>query len=223
MIVELCLATSIIVSTIIPGTNGYIGDDMTDEDFEIFAAENYDMFESVIDYVVEHKNAFETGAVGGLTGLAIRGAAASTNPILGCILAGGTIELAKSMYKNLGDSNGIKEERIQDLESKLEAVLKEVNQMKSSNNHNLPTLGDFSSGHAHETRDQNTNRNDPRSSVYSLNGNHYTTDARDAGPHRDGPREYRSHETREIRDSVDRACHEATRDHSRDNYVERRD
>lgn len=214
------LPVLLIMLTLVPGAPAYLGEDMTDEEFEMFVDAHADFADSVVEFVAENKDAFAAGAIGGVAGLALKGI--STHPVVGGMLIGGGVELVKTIYKNTVSGKAAKEDAFRELEQKLEAVVREINEMKAGN-HNQPSLGDFSSGYGHEARGHDGGESDPRSSsCYTLNGHTYTTDGRDAGPHRGGYREYRDPSTRDAQDMIDRIVSDSLRDRSKDNYVERR-
>lgn len=222
MITGFILSTSLIFSIMLKGADAYQGMDMTDEEFSDFVDAHYDMFDTVTTFVSENRGHFETGGIGGLTGLALKGAFTSTHPVINSFVAGGAIELAKNFYKNTVHGKVAKEERVAELERQLEAVIKEINELKASGNfgtnHQIATLGDFSCGHAHNP---SGGRNDIRSSVYSIGSHTFTTESKEAGPHRSEYRVYRDPSTREIRDTIDTIVHEAL--NPRDNHVTRSD
>lgn len=216
------LLTSVLLSNFAIGSQARFSD-MSDEDFVDFVDAHYDMFETVVEFSTKYGEKyhilFERGVVGAATGTAIKYISAHAGA---AYLVGGGVEIAKGIYTDLR-SDQSKDKKIEQMEKQIEALVQRVNELeRSMNGNNLPTLGDFTAGHGHETRDQNTGRNDIRTSVYGLNGRTFTTDSRETGPHRDGYREYRDSSTREIRDTVDRIYHDSMRDHSNDNYVERR-
>lgn len=227
MITSFVLTISILISNFAVGTKAQFND-MSDEDFEKFADLHADVLYEVSDATVHIAEKYhvllERGVIGTATGMAIK--VMSGQSFAASLLVGGGIEVAKGIYTDLMSSSShpdSKEEQLKEMSKQIEFLLKEVNELKMTVNGNLmPTAGDFSSGHGHETRDKNTNNRDVRSSVYSLAGRTFTTDSREAGPHRDSYREYRDSSTREIRDTIDRITHDATRDKSNDNYVERR-
>ncbi len=215
------LITSLLLSNFAIGSQARFHD-MSDEDFSDFVDAHYDMFESVVEFVSEgnkYQILFERGVVGAATGTAIKYISAHAGA---AYLVGGGVEIAKGLYTDLR-SEAVKDQKIEQMEKQIEMLVREVNELKKSiNGNNIPTLGDFTAGHGHELRSENTGRDDIRTSVYGLNGRTFTTDSRETGPHRDGYREYRDSSTREIRDTVDRIYHDSMRDRSRDNYVEKK-
>lgn len=215
------LLTSIMISNFAIGSQARFHD-MSDEDFSDFVDAHYDMFESVVEFISEgnkYQVLLERGVVGVATGTAIKYISVHAGA---AYFVGAGVEIAKGLYTDLR-SNESKDQKIEQMERQIEALVKKVNELEKLTNANLsPSLGDFTSGHGHETRDQNTGRGDIRTSVYGLNGRTFTTDGKETGPHRDGYREYRDSSTREIRDTVDNIYHDSMRDRSNDNYVERK-
>lgn len=217
MITSLVLTSLMMYSTMISGYDAYQGIDMNDEEFREFVDVHYDMFDTVSTFVADNKGAFETGAIGGITGLALKTALTSSNPATNVILTSGAIEVAKTVYKNAVYGKVAKEQQIAELERQLASIVKEVNQLKASGNYGTyqyVSAGDFTSGYSYDPRE---GRHDERSSVYSIGDRTYTTDSRDAGPHRSRYREYRDPSTRQIKDTIDRIYRDSMK--PRDNYV----
>lgn len=224
MITSFVLTVSIILSNLVLGTQSQQFSDMSEEDFSDFVDMHADIFDTITEFAAKGIENYhvvaERGVIGVATAIAIKSIAKSGH--MGALIAGAAVEVAKGVYSDLR-SNASKDDKIEEMSRQMEILLKEVNTLKSMANGNLsPSIGDFSSGHGHETRDRNTGHGDVRTSVYGLAGRTFTTDAREAGPHRDGFREFRDSSTREIRDTIDRITHDALRDRSNDNYVERR-
>lgn len=215
------LLTSIMISNFAIGSQARFHD-MSDEDFSDFVDAHYDMFESVVEFVSEgnkYQVLFERGVIGAATGVAIKYISSHAGAVY---LVGGGVEIAKGLYTDLR-SELSKDQKIEDMQKQIAILVKEVNELKKLTNSNLsPSIGDLSSGHGHETRNQNTGSGDIRTSVYGLAGRTFTTDSKESGPHRDGYREYRDSSTREIRDTIDNIYHDSMRDHSNDNYVEKK-
>ena len=215
------LLTSILISNFAVGSQARFHD-MSDEDFSDFVDAHADMLETVVEFVANGGKVqvlFERGVVGTATGIAIKYISSHAGAVY---LVGGAVEIAKGLYTDIR-SNDSKDQKIEEMSRQIEALVKRVNELERNANGNLlPSLGDLSAGHGHENRNQNTGRDDIRTSVYGLGDRTFTTDSRETGPHRSGYREYRDSSTREIRDTVDRIYHDSMRDRSNDNYVERK-
>ena len=88
----------------------------------------------------------------------------------------------------------------------------------------IATLLSLTKGDVSRTAlEKELNDKEKRSHIYKIGDRTFTTRGSDAGPHRDSFREFRHESTREIRDTIDRITHDSLRDHSRDNFVERKD
>lgn len=221
MITSLALTSLMMYSTMITGYDAYQGIDMTDEEFNQFVDVHYDMFDTVSTFVGDNRGAFETGAIGGLTAAAVKLALSSSHPVTNLIVVNGAGEVAKNLYRTAVYGKVAKEERIDELERQLVAVVKEINTLKNSGKYVAPqyvSAGDFSMGHADNPNDGSS---DIRSSVYSIGDHTYTTDPKETGPHRTGYREHRDPNTKEIRDIVDRIYRDSM--NPRDNYVTKSD
>lgn len=221
MITSLALTSLLMYSTMISGSEAYQGIDMSDEEFNNFVDVHYDMLDTVGSFIADNRANFETGVIGSISTLAVRSALYSAHPVTNLVIVGGINEVAKNVYKNAVYGKVAKEERIAELERQLAVIVKEVNQLKNSGDYGTyqyVSAGDFSSGYSYDPRE---GRHDERSSVYSIGGTSYTTDSREAGPHRSEYRVHRDSSTREIKDTIDRIYHDSM--NPRKDYVTKSD
>ena len=135
MVAELALLTSIVLSSTFPGVDGYLGDDMNDEDFALFVDTHYDMIEPVVEFVKSHKDSFPRG-VSGLAGSLVA-ARLPLGPALKLFIGAGSSEVGKNIYDEFSGSNSEKDQRIRSLEQKQEHTekllmdaLKEIKEIK---------------------------------------------------------------------------------------------
>lgn len=222
MITACVLTSSLIFATFIQPSNAHIGQDMTDEDFAEFVEAHEDYLHSITEFVANHHSAFESGAFGGAGGAVGVGMKIfAKHPIAGPILTCGVVDLVKELFKQTVNGKNAKSEDLDELSKQLETVIKELNALKAQveDQKNNPTVGDFTSGHGHESRSENTGKDDPRSSAYRIGGSSYTRNGKDAGPHRDGYREYRDNSGGDLRDTIDRSYNDAMSDRD---YVSKR-
>lgn len=161
MITEFALIISLLFSSIVP-SNAQLGSDMSDEDFELFVDMHFDLIDTAWDFAKNNHILAEAGGLSTLLAAVIK--MSIKHPIANLAIGGAASALIKDLYEK---SFGNKDQRISELEKQLTEVVKEINIIKAKQLGNeMPSYGDFSCGHGHELKSENT-ANDIRSS----NGN----------------------------------------------------
>lgn len=171
MVAELTLATSLILSTMFPCVNGYLGEDMDDEDFELFIDTHYDIIEPVISFVDQHKNTFIAGAAGVATSNLLKAVGIAAGGNIGGFIIGGSVELVKNLYKDETNGKCAKQERLEELEKKFEDLVNKINEIEK-NKDEEPTLLDFNDCQGYNSAKQSIREYEHRDS----HGIHHMSD-----------------------------------------------
>lgn len=123
MLVELSLATGIILSSMFPNVACYLGEDIDDEEFQIFVEDHYDKLETVASFVSDNSGIFIAGVAGVAAQAVFKGVPIS--PTLKGFIGGGAAELTKNIYKDHFVPN-----KYEELERKLNEAVREINELK---------------------------------------------------------------------------------------------
>lgn len=224
MITGLVLATSLMFSTYIKGADAYVGDDMTDEDFESFVDKNYEQFNDARKFIHEHRDALYRGMLGGAIGIGLKNVL-NKHPAIGGTIIAGAVEFAKEIYKET--SGGSREDRLDEMQRELDNLKSVANQLSGRMDEVRSEdirLAEEYNAKSDKLMEKARAQLKIENAIHRYNMQHdpdyrtkYASESADCGPHSEHYRYYRDPETREIRDTIDRIYHDSV--NPRSEYV----
>lgn len=133
MFSTLVFGVSLILSNYIWEVNGYLGDDMSDEDFALFVENNYQDYDltarSIGRVIVEGHKILESSAIAGAAAYALK--PFFNNQIMGAMVITSSMDFFKHVYRSSDGDNT--EKRLANMEKQIKALETEVLRLRREN------------------------------------------------------------------------------------------